>query len=406
MPPEKYPSDPRVAFALKLSGALHRYGVPTHRLESAMNSTLEKIGLEGQFFTMPTGVFASFGPPEEHRTSLLRMDAPEIDLGKMAEVDGVATGVVNGDFGFPEGSARIDHIIEQPAQYGRVLTTFCFGLGSGCAARFFDGGIYECVLAALIGLVVGFLAFRLGRSEDAAHIIVPVAACLATAVTLAASRVVEDLNVYTTTLASLVVLLPGFTLTTALIELATRHLVSGTARLMQVTLIFLEIGFGVALGGQLDRVIPHMHMHATAHSLPAWTLYLALIVAPFAFAVQFRAQPRDLGWILAVGLAGYGGGKLGFHMMGPQLGVFFGALFLGIGGNIYARRTNRPSAVPLVPGIMQMVPGSIGFSSISMMLQKEFVNGMEAGFETVIVGIALVTGLLLANVIYPAQKSI
>src|SRR5579872_5989764 len=246
-------SDPRVAFVLKLSAALHRYGVPSHRLESAMNSILTHIGLEGQFFTMPTGVFASFGSPEEHRTSLLRMDTPEIDLGKMADLDGIANGVLNGDFGFPEGSARVDHVLATPPFYGRALTTFCFGLGSGCAARFFNGGIYECVLAALIGLVVGFLAFRMGRNEDAAHVIVPIAAALATALSFAASRVVEDLNVYTTTLASLVVLLPGFTLTTALIELATRHLVSGTARLMQVTLIFLEIGFGVALGGQIDR---------------------------------------------------------------------------------------------------------------------------------------------------------
>jgi len=406
MPPVRTPSDPRVAFVLKLSAALHSYGVATNRLEGAMNSILEKIGLEGQFFMMPTGLFASFGSPEEHRTSLLRMDAPQIDLGKMAELDSVASGVVSGDISVNEGSARIDHILAMPPVYHRALTTFCYGLGSGCAARFFNGGIYECVLAALIGLVVGFLAFRLGRNEDAAHVIVPVAACLAAALSLCASRLVEDLNVYTTTLASLVVLLPGFTLTTALIELATRHLVSGTARLMQVTLIFLEIGFGVALGGQLDRIIPHIHTHALAHPLPGWTLTLALLIAPFAFAVQFRAEPRDLGWILAVTMISYCGGLLGAHLLGPQLGVFFGSLFLGIGSNVYSRRTNRPGTVTLVPGIMQMVPGSIGFGSVSMMLQKEFVSGMEAGFEMVIVGIALVTGLLMANVIFPAQKKI
>src|SRR5436190_23870728 len=80
-------TDPRIAFAVRMGQALHRYGTSTHRLEEMMDLVLQKLGLYGQFFVTPTGIFASFGSPEEHRTSLIRVEASEVDLGKLALLD-------------------------------------------------------------------------------------------------------------------------------------------------------------------------------------------------------------------------------------------------------------------------------------------------------------------------------
>ena len=55
----------------------------------------------------------------------------------------------------------------------------------------------------------------------------------------------------TATLAGLIVLIPGFMLTIAIRELSTRHLASGTARLVGAGITFLGIIFGVALGNRL-----------------------------------------------------------------------------------------------------------------------------------------------------------
>src|SRR5262245_48488983 len=89
--------DPRVAFAVKLGQALHKYGTSTHRLETMMNLVLEKLELHGQFFVTPTGIFASFGLPEEQRTSLIRVESTDVDLEKLARLDILVNQVIRGD---------------------------------------------------------------------------------------------------------------------------------------------------------------------------------------------------------------------------------------------------------------------------------------------------------------------
>jgi uncharacterized membrane protein YjjP (DUF1212 family) len=397
--------DPRIAFAVKLGTALHRYGASTHRLEQAMNLILRRLGVGGHFFSMPTGVFASFGLPEEHRTSLIRVQPSEVDLGKLTLLDELVSLVIAQKIGANEGSRRVDEIIASPSRYGLLLTTVCFGLTSGAASRFFGGGWREAVVSTAIGLVLGALSRAMGRSEDKRRVFEPVASLMAAALAVVTAQFVFPLSIYVTTLAGLIVLVPGLTLTTAMTELATRDLVSGTARLMGAVLIFLEIGFGVALGWQVTRLAPSPLVLAPS-PLPAWTLVIAMVISPLALAVLLRAEPRDIGWILLAGVIGIGGFRAGAYILGPELGSFLGALLVGAGSTLYARSFNRPAAIPQVPGIMLLVPGSIGFGSLSRFIERDVVSAVETAFSMGLVAVALVTGLLLANLIVPPRKAL
>src|SRR5258707_1254161 len=125
-----------IAFAIKLGSALHRYGTPAHRLEEAMGMVLGKLGLEGQFFATPTGIFASFGGPEAMRTSLIRVEPGSVNLGKLSLLDELSSKVILGELAPVEGSTQVDEIVAAPSAYGSTLTALCFGLASGAAARF------------------------------------------------------------------------------------------------------------------------------------------------------------------------------------------------------------------------------------------------------------------------------
>jgi uncharacterized membrane protein YjjB (DUF3815 family) len=202
------------------------------------------------------------------------------------------------------------------------------------------------------------------------------------------------------------VLVPGLTLTTAMTEISTRHLVSGTARLTGAFVLFLTIGFGVALGGRVVEALAGPVVPVAPASLPAWTLLPALVAAPASFTVLFRARPRDFPWILAGGVVAFAGARLGAAGLGPELGAFVGAALVGAGGNLYSNVLRRPASVVVVPGIMLLVPGSIGFESLSSLLAADVVNGMEAAFRMTLVAVALVTGLLLANVLVPPRRDL
>jgi uncharacterized membrane protein YjjP (DUF1212 family) len=399
-------TDSRIVFMVKLGQALHRYGVPAHRLEQGMNLVAQRFGIQGSFFVTPTGIFAAFGLPEEHRTSLIRIETSDNNLEKLARLDELTSRVIRGQVNVTEGTQAIDRIVAAPARYGPALSTICFALASGAAARFLGGGWREVLVTTLIGLLVGVLALLMGRLKEASKVFEPTAAIVASALVMVAARLLNPLAVYLTTLASLIVLLPGLTLTTAMHELATRNLVSGTARLTGAALLFFQLGFGVALGSQINRVLPPAPLSAAPATLPQWTLWVALIIAPLTFAVLFKARMRDLGWIMPACWLSFGGARAGAYLFGPELGVCIGAIFAGASGNLYARWLDRPAAIPMVPAIMLLVPGSLGLSSLAKFIEKDVLSGVMTAFSMILIAVALVTGLLIANVIVPPRKTL
>jgi uncharacterized membrane protein YjjP (DUF1212 family) len=398
--------DSRILFIMKLGQALHRYGVPAHRLEQGLNLVAQRFGIAGSFFVTPTGIFASFGLPEEHRTSLIRIESTDVNLEKQAQLDELVTAVIRGQVSLAEGSQAIDRIVAAPARYGPALNTMCFALASGAAARFLGGGWREIFAATIIGLLVGVLAAVMSRFKEASKVFEPTAAIIASALVMLAAQIFQPFAIYLATLASLIVLLPGLTVTTAMRELATRNLVSGTARLMGAALLFFQIGFGVALGSQISRVLPPVALNTAPAVLPVWTLWLALLIAPLAFMVLFNAPVRDAGWIMLSCLLSFNGARAGANLLGPELGVCLGAMIMAAGCNLYSRLLNRPAAIPIVPGMMLLVPGSLGYGSLAKFIEKDVVSGVTTAFNMLLIAVALVTGLLMANVIVPPRKNL
>ncbi len=187
-------------------------------------------------------------------------------------------------------------------------------------------------------------------------------------------------------------------------ELSTRHLASGTARLSSAFVIFLELGFGVALGGKMTSALVGLPRFVALIALPPWTEMLALVIAPCAFTVLLRAHPRDGLWIVLAGACAVGGSRLGAQLLGAELGVFLGALTVGIASNLYSRFLDRPSTIPLVPGILLLVPGSVGFRSLAALMDKEVIPGIETAFKMILIAIALAAGILVSKVVAPPRR--
>jgi uncharacterized membrane protein YjjP (DUF1212 family) len=392
------------AFILKLGSGLHTYGYPSHRLEDALLAVSHHLGIEAAFFSAPTALFASFGAGEEQRTHQIRASPAGVDLGKLSHLDAVADDVAHGRTSLSAGASRVDAIVGAPPPYGPVRTTLAFALASGAAGRFLGGGAREIAAAALIGLVFGLLDLLCARIAPLRRVFEAVAATMAGFLATALAHEAGPLSVYVATVSGLIVLVPGFPLTVALIELATQNLVSGTARFAGAVGTFLAIGFGVALGRTLAaRLLGAPHLHDPV-PLPGWTLFAAMVVAGMAFTILLKAELRDAPWIMASGLAGFLGARLGVHLLGPEVGSFLGALFVGTMGNVYARLLRRPAVVPIVPGLLLLVPGSIGFLSLSSLMGQETVAGIEAAVRMIVVAISLATGVLFSNVVFPAPS--
>ena len=391
---------------MRLGRALHGAGNAAHRIEEGMEVAARRLGLVGQFFSTPTALFASFddGAGGARRTILERVQPGEVNLERMAGLDRLLEDLASGDLAPAGAAARLGPLDQAPPRWGAALTTASFALISGSAAQFLGGGVREIAAAAALGLLVGGLASLAGRAPAVARLFEPLAALLASFAATVAAAAWPPLSVLLVMLAGIIVLVPGLTLTVSISELASRQLVSGSARLMGAIALFFAIALGVAVGGRLGAVLVGVPPPVEPEPLGALWRWPALLAAALALTVLLRARPRDAGWILLGGLLAIEGVRLGGLLLGTQLGAFLGALAVGIGGNLYARVGHRPAQMLQVPGLILLVPGSLGFRSLAALLEQDVLSGVQTAFTTSLVAIALATGILLANVVLPPRR--
>lgn len=390
---------------LRFGQALHEAGAPAHRIEEAMASLAGRLGVEGRFFTTPTSIFVGFGPPVSAETAVLRVEPAGVNLGRMSLLDAALEEVESGRLDAERAVERVEAIAAARSPYPEPLFVACFGVSAAAVAVFLGGGVRELVAAAAIGLQTGLLALVAGRAAAWSRVFEWVASPAAALAALGWALAIGPLVPEVASLAGLIVLVPGLGLTVATIELASRHLVSGVARLAGAGIAFLAIGFGLALGKRLEPAIGSASA-AGASPLPAWATVAALLVAPLALTVLFRARQRDAGVILLTGALAYLVARGVTGVAGSDVGVLAAAFVLGLSGNLYTRAFRKPSAVPVVPGILMLVPGSLGVRSIGSLFQRQALSGVEFAFGMIALAVALVAGLLFANLVLPPRRAL
>lgn len=391
---------------MRLGRAFHAAGSPAHRIEEGMTLAAARLGVRGQFFSTPTALFASFGEGEAQRTFLERVEPAEVNLERLSGLDDLLAALAEQRIDLVEAAARLDAVQGAPARYGTIATTLAFGLVSAVAAYFFRGGWPEIAAAGVLGLAIGLLSRAFEGRPVAGRVFEPLAATLAALAATAAAVSSGRLATFVVVLSGLIVLVPGYTLTVAITELATRHLVAGSARFAGAGATFFGLAFGVAVGTTLGATLLGAAPAVEPVPVPDWVRWPALLVAAVGFTMLFRARPSDGGWIVAAGVVAIEGARLGGHLLGPELAGFVGAFLVGVAGNLVARFLQRPAALVQVPGLILLVPGSLGFRSLASLLDQDVLSGVHAAFEMTLVAIALTTGLLLASVVAPPRRAL
>lgn len=400
--------DPTVdvtSFLVRLARALHTYGTPSHRTEEALQRIAARLGVRGQFLVTPTSILAAIGDDDVGQTiRLSRVEQGETDLQKLTQLHQVIRDVFDGSLPVREASRLITSIEGGAPAYGPLFTGVASAAVSAAAARVFDGGSIEIAAAGAAGALVGILTiFGAGRSRIR-RLLPAISGVLATLVAGVFGATTGAFGPVVI-LASLIVLLPGLTLTVAMNELALGHVVSGSARLTGATVTFLQLGFGVALGTEIaSRTMGAVSTTSVPAQLPEWTLAPALVVTALALIVLFRARARDGLLIFFMASLAYAAARFGAEAFGPELGAGLGALALGVAANLASRWLDQPTAIAIVPALLLLVPGSLGFRSLQALMAKDVVVGIESLVSMAIVAIALVSGLLVANVLMTPRR--
>ncbi|WP_334130708.1 threonine/serine ThrE exporter family protein [Silanimonas lenta] len=403
----------RCNFIVELARRLHACGTSTPRLEGAIRVVSQRLGVHTEIWSNPTGIILSFSTPQNSDgaeiTRVLRLSPGDIDLRAMAMVDDIAERVMAGTLEVEAGLQALT-VLDRPPTRGRLAATvLAFGLASGSVAALLRTSVADVLASALIGLLIGLIAVPAAKRPRLNEASEALAAMIATFVASAIAAFLVPLSLQTVVIASLIVLMPGLMLTTAVAELSSGNWASGTARFAGASVVLLKLTFGTIAATQLVHAIGWQPRLATGASLAPYWEWLGLLVGSGAFAVLFGAARRDVPVVMAGAWIGYGLTRIGGEYLGLASGHFAGGVFFaGLGvaaiSNAYGRIFRRPGALLRVSGIILLVPGSVGFRSLTSVLERDVALGLDTAVAVLAALTALVAGLLFGNLLVPPRR--
>ena len=397
--PSPVAEDADSALALLLSAArgAQACGYGAEDTERLVCELAARLGMaDVQMSSLPTQLQLAIGIPGQQRVVLLRVEPMPVDLDRIVRLDAVAREVKAGRIGPREASVRIDAIGRSPPPYGAPMVLFAYCLAAAGAVLLFGEDLPEVLTAALAGLAVGAIAVVRSRVRELDLAAELVSAVLAGFICQTASARLWPLDPRVATLGAVVVLLPGFTLTQAVRELQTRNLLSGLAGFGAASVSFLALVIGAVLGGALGaRLFGPARVPPV--ELPDWTFLLGAAALGLAAVVVLRAPRREAPTVVGSALLSAGVSHAVSRTVGPALGAFVGAVVIGLVAHLNGRLRSRPVWLVTIPGVLVLVPGSVGYRSLLDLVDRDVATSIETAFQMILTAAGIVFGLLLTD---------
>ncbi|MCA9215117.1 MAG: threonine/serine exporter family protein [Planctomycetales bacterium] len=389
---------------LDLARSLHASGSPAYELDHRMELVAAALGQPATFFSTPTALFVTFAD-ESQGTRLLRVYPGDTNLALYAELFGLQQMILGNGISVQEAWLRLQDIRAMPDGYAKSVQVGSFGLVAACVAVLVGGNDTAVISAGVIGLIVGALVLRLSRWNVPTHLINVTAGFVAAAIACAVQAWIAAGNYELTALSALIVLVPGLHLTISINELATQNLASGSARFAGAMTTLLTLIFGVFMGyGFITALQP---LPASVAPQTPSLLASAVVMVPIGLclAVLFRTRYRDVPWLVMSTLIAYGSLRLASEYFSPFASVWISSVLAGVTSRLLSRRLNLPAAVMLMPALILLVPGSLGFTGMAqIMLSEDLPSGIRLLTTMMMTAVAIVAGQLVTDVIAPVPN--
>ena len=394
----------KIDFVLLVAKAFHENGLPTHRLENSLDNLCAKIGIEADFFSSQGSIFASIKENGVFNARLVKINSSDLNLEKIDLIESIVNDVSKFKITALAGIERVKVIQSSEPLYSDWIKTLFFAISTGSAACIFGGKIPEILCAFTIGLIIGSLFSLLKFLPRLSKIIVLLAAIFAVIISSLFSAYFVDFKQDIATICGLIILIPGFSFTISITEIVNNHFIAGISRFTGAFITFLMIAIGIVVGNEIMKYLPEFNDKIRLDFFPFWFKYIALILVPMGFLVLFKAKKSDFLWISLACWCSFFSYEIISNYLNPSFAVFLASFILGLVSNIFAIIMKRNESIMLVPGMILLVPGSLGFFSISHMIESNVIAGIETALLMLSTSMALVFGLIFSNILINVEK--
>ncbi len=395
--------DPKAVFIATMARELHLAGIATDALESTLMNIAASIDLPVQIFALPTNITIAVGPRWNQKVVMMRLEPSSVNLRKISLLNLIYDDLRLGKIDYRQASRLLGEIDSRWPGISPLWEIPALALVAIGVAILLGGGVSELFVAGLIGLVTGIISAFAKNNAVIARLFEVIAAFAGTLIVGLTSHFIGPTNVYIAIVAGVVVLLPGYSLTLALHELANGDLVAGVARLGKVLSTLLALGCGALLGFAI--LGPHLLQSGDIHTHPVPSRFwiLAAVLMSVGLSIDLDARLRDFVWVFAASFMAL----LTSHLLADtavhQVSAFASAFICGLVANLGARFLRIPQSVMLVPALLVLVPGSLSYKSVLFAFQQNIDAALILGANAAVAAVQLVAGLLLSQLVFPSS---
>ena len=219
-------------------------GAETYRVEE----TIVRIGLsfgvdDAESFVTPTGIITSLTKDSTTVTLVRRITSRGVDLNKIDLINNLSRQVQAQSMTIDELNTELINI-SQSDRYSAALTLFSSCAAAGCFALMFGGNIKDFFAAFIIGACIKIVSTVCQKLDINSFFINSLGGglCAILAIILMKLNICANLN--KTIIGSIMLLVPGLTITNAIRDTIAGDLLSGITKAAEAFLVAISIAVG------------------------------------------------------------------------------------------------------------------------------------------------------------------
>lgn len=402
----------KTKFVSALGLSLHQCGATSHRIERHLTHVCELLNIHGTFFHTPTSFTFCFwqDDPSQQHIQMERIYSNDENLGQLELLDSLIERFAADELTFEEMRNEFERVLAMPGYYGTWLQCLSWITLAGCFAALLSSNANDAIVSCLITAIIFALTHISAKHPRLQNTLEILSAMTSGILVTGVAALGVKINVPFVILSTIVVFVPGLSLTVALSEIAQRDLMSGTSKFVHSVMGLFKLYFGAILGVGIGSVLWGSGVGTTIHeihTLPEWKTFPIVCGLAFFLLVAFNIHIKQILWCICSSLIGFYVAHSAEAYFSIAASMFLGAFAVGAYSNMVSHFRNIPASIVLSHGLILLVPGSKTYIILnSWITGEQMLASSSNGNQAFLIFISLVAGLLFANALVLTRKSL
>ncbi|MFA7116594.1 MAG: threonine/serine exporter family protein [Bacteroidales bacterium] len=384
-------------FIIRLGKALHKYGVQSYKIERYLKQVCEIKNIKGTFIDNPTYVNYVFYEEDNTTYNYMKILKPgEINLGGLSHIVEITNKVLDNNLDFSDASDQIDQI-DSNTKINRFISFFAFLISGPSFCIILNTNWTTVWATAIAEIFIWLLYIYSDRSDYLSSVLECAVAFFSTLILGVMSCYIPGINISLGILASIIIFIPGLSITTALEEITSNNLSSGTAKFAGAMVSLFKQFFGVILGIMVLKLFLPIQEIAVVDNIPKWLDPIGITLLAGSLIPIFKVRTRDILLCLIIGFISYYTTIL-LEPAGILLSIFTGTIVIMMVSKYFSKWHHSPKIVFKILGIVMLVPGSKAFISLSSLFGTSSPDTpSNMGLQVVYIFMGIIGGILLSG---------